>query len=299
MIAELDALARFGNETAPPTAEARARARLVLEKAISGEQASRDRHLRRPVLLRLAAVGAAAVVAAVVIVPLVRDGGGQGIALPGRLRTAILTAYDAEAANILHVHQSLTASNGTNDVSDEWARLVDAGQQVQSRMRFSDAAGVPIQDFQITYTLPEAGGTFTPVGDVVDVDYPSHTWFHQPDGPMPAPPWTIPDVVAVGSLRNSLVHGKWSDLGTTTLDGQAAIELIQHNPPAGKSLTVWVDPNTYRPIQENLVYATTDDGHSADRTVTSTLAYLPATPANLAQLNVTVPTGFTQTPPPR
>jgi len=301
MIDELDALARFGNETALPTAEARAGARLVLDKAISAEQASQYRRFGRPVLLRLTAVGAAAaaVAAAVVIGLLVGDGGGHGIALPGRLRTAILTAYDAEAANILHVHQSLTAPNGTNDVSDEWDRLVGTGEQVQSRMRFSDAAGVPIQDFQITYTLPGTGKGFTPVGDVVDIDYPNHTWFHQPDGPMPAPPWTIPDVIAVGSLRNSLAHGNWSDLGTTTLDGQAAIELVQHNPPAGKSLMVWVDPNTYRPFQEELIYTTTDAGHSVDGTVTSTLEYLPSTPANLALLNVTIPTGFTQTPPPR
>jgi len=301
MIDELDALARLGDETTPPTAEARAAARLALEKAISAEQAGRYRQFPRPAVLRGAAVGAAAaaLVAAAVIAPLVRDGGGRGTGLPGGLRTAILTAYDAEAANILHVHQSLTAPNGTNDVSDQWARLVEAGQQVQSRMRFSDAAGVPIQDVQITYTLPQAAKRFTPVGDVVDIDYPSHTWFHQPHGPIPPPPVEIPDVIAVGSLRNALAHGKWSDLGTTTLDGQPAIELVQHNPPAGKSLAVWVDPNTYRPIQETLTYTTTDQGHSVDRTVTSTLEYLPPTPANLVQLNVTIPAGFTQTPPPR
>jgi hypothetical protein len=301
MIDELAALARLGDETAPPTAEARAGARLALEKAISEEQVGRDRQFRRPAPLRLAAAGAAAaaVVAAVLIAPLVRDGGGGGTALPVGLRTAILTAYDAESANILHVHQTLTASNGTSDASDQWARLGDAGRQVQSRMRFSDAAGAPIQDVQITYTLPPDAKRFTAVGDVVDVDYPSRTWFHETDGSIPAPPVLVPDAIVLGSLRNALAHGKWSDLGTTTLDGQAAIELVQHNPPAGKVFTVWVDPNTYRPIQEALTYTTGDHGHSVDGIVNSILEYLPPTPANLAQLNVTIPTGFTQTPSPR
>jgi len=301
MIDELDAVARLGEQTAPPTAEARAGARLALDRAISAEQAGRNGQLRRPAVRRLAAVGAVAVavVAAVVIVPLVRGGGGGGTGLPGGLRAAILTAYDAGTADILHVHQTLVAPNGTNDVSDQWARLVDAGQGVQSRMRFSGAGGAAIQDVQITYNLPPGPTRFTAVGDVVDVDYPSHTWFHQPDGPIPAPPWDIPDVIAVGSLGNFLAHGKWSDLGTTTLDGRAAIELVQHNPPAGKSLSVWIDPNTYRPIEEALTYASTDQGHSVDRTVTSTVEYLPPTPANVAQLHVTIPTGFSQTPPPR
>ena len=301
MIDELDAVARLGDGTLPPTAEARARARLTLQTAIAAEDGGRYRRSRRPGLLRLAAVGAAAaaVVAAVMIGPLGHDTGGGGTGLPGGLRTAILTAYDAEAANILHVHQTLTASNGTDELSDEWARLVASGTQVQSRMRFSDAGGAPIQDAQISFSLPKEAKRFTAVGDVVAVDYPSRTWWHQPNGSIPAPPWTIPDVIAVGSLRNALAHGKWSDLGTTTLDGQPAIELLQHDPPAGNALTVWVDPNSFRPIQEALVYTTTDRGHRVDRTVTSTLEYLPPTPANLAQLNVTIPAGFTQTPPPR
>jgi len=301
MIDELSAVVRLGDEAAPPTAAARAGARLALDHAISEERAGRALQPRRRAVPRVAAVSAvaAAIAAVVVIGPLVRHGDGGGSALPGGLRTAILTAYDAEAADILHVRQTLPAPSGPDSVSDEWARLTDAGRQIQLRMRFSDAVGAPIQDAQITYAVPPAGTRVSAVGDVVGVDYPSHAWYQQAGGLLPAPPVHIPDVIAVGSLRNALTHGRWSDLGTTTLDGRAAIELVQHDPPAGKLLTVWVDPTTYRAVREALTYTITVQGHRVDGTVYSTLEYLPPNPANLALLNVTIPAGFTQKSPPR
>src|SRR5262249_26865079 len=158
--------ARFRDGTAPPTAGARDVARLAVERAISAERAGRSGRSRRPAVRRLAAVGvaAAAVVAAAVIAPLVWDRGSQGPALPGGLRNAILTAYDAAATDVLHVHQVLTAPDGTTYVEDEWASLSQGGQQVHTRARFSDGRGTPIRDVQVTFALPAGTKRSTPVG---------------------------------------------------------------------------------------------------------------------------------------
>jgi len=300
MIDELDAVARFGSETAPPTPEARAGARRALGNAISAERAGRPGRSSRAALVRVAAIGgAAAVVLGAIITFVVKDRGGAGGTLPGGLRSAILTAYNDASSGILRVHQTLTAPNGTNYVEDQWSALSAGGHQAHTRIRFSDAAGAPIRDVQITYTVPPDNKRFSPLGDVVDVEYPSRTWFHATNGPMTPPPWDIPDAIAVGSLGNALTHGRWSDLGATTVDGQAAIELVQHNPPGGRDLTVWVDPASYRPFREAFTYTRTDHGHRVDGTVTSALEYLRPTPTNLAQLKVTVPPGFRETAPPR
>ena len=301
MIDELEALDRFRNDTAPPTVDARARARLALEKVISAELAGRQRRPRRPAMLRLAAVGlsAAAVTAALAIAHVLPGTGGPRGSLPGELRRAILTAYDAEAGSILYVHQTLTASSGADYISDLWSslRATGAGQQVTTRMRLENPSGAPVQDFQITYTLPPTAVRFTPAGNVTDVDYLTKTWYNQVNGPAPVSAVGTPNFIAIGSLRTRIANGQWSDLGTTTLNGQPAIELSQVNPPGAQSLIVWVDPNTYLPFQETLTYSTVDGGQTVNGSVTSTLGYLPSTPANLAQLNVTIPAGFTQTAP--
>jgi hypothetical protein len=310
MIDELEALGRFRHDTAPPAPDARARARRALCEAIAAEGSTRHGRARRPARRRLAVAGAVAAVAVagalVSVTHPLGSGGGSGAGLPSGLRNAILTAYDSGAVDILHVHQTLTASNGDDFVRDSWASLSPppGGQQVHTRMRVTDAGGAPLQDFQLTYTLPAKLGSgstrtaYTPVGDVIDVEYRTRTWSHQTDGPVPQPPTDTPDVVTVGSLRNSLARGRWSDLGPSTLDGRQVIELSQHNPPSGKSLIVWIDPHTYLPIRELFTYSFGHGTSRVDGTVTSTPEYLPPTTANLAQLQVTIPAGFTQTPAP-
>jgi hypothetical protein len=302
MIDELEALDRFRNDTEPSSGDARERALLTLQEVISAEQAGRRRHFRRPTVVSLAAVGIAAVVIAITLAVAHPFGGtpGPGETLPGSLRKAILAAYEAETGDILYVHQTITQPNGDDYISDDWSSLTttQAGQQVATRIRLEEANGTPVQDLEITYILPATTGRSTPVGDVTVVDYLNQTWYHQPDGPLPPPPLHIPNYIVVGSLSNSIAKLQWSDLGTTTLNGQPAIELSEVNPPGAQSFIVWVDPSTYLPIQEQLTYGTEGGGQTVEGRVTSTLGYLPPTAANSADLNVTIPAGFTQTSAP-
>jgi hypothetical protein len=298
MIDELEALDRFRNDTAPPSEDAKDRALLALAEVISAEQAGRHRYPRRPKVLSVAVIGIAAAVIAITLAIAHPFSGpsGPGNALPGSLRKAILAAYDAQAGNILYVHQTFSEPSGDDYVSDRWSTLTatQAGQQVTTRVRLQQASGAPVQDFQFTYTLPSTTGRISPVGAVTDVDYLTQTWYHQSNGQMPLPPMDAPNYIVVGSLSNSIANLQWSDLGTTTLNGQPAIELSQVNPPDAQSFIVWVDPSTYLPIQEMLTYHTDDGNQAAEGSVTSTLGYLPPSSANLAELNVTVPAGFTQ-----
>jgi hypothetical protein len=293
MMDELDTVARFNDQVPEPSGNARAAARSRLDTAFAAERShSRPagaHRVRHPaVTWRLAAgVAAVAIVAALVIS---QRFGGQQSGLPSGLRRAILTAYEGKSDSILHVHQIRNSPSGPGDVTEMWSALASgpSGQVVRTRQLTSSADGAPLQDFAITQTLPGGRGPgVAPAVDVTIVDYSTHTWSHNTDGSAPIPPGATPDAIAIGSLQRRLEEGKWSELGPTTLSGEQTIEVEQHNPPGGRTLDVWVDAQTYLPVQEVFTYA----GGS----VTSSVGYLPATPANEGALNVTVPSEFTET----
>ena len=304
MIDELEALDRFRSDMSAPTPACRERVRRALSEAVAAESSPGHQKAHRPRRLRLAVSGVA--LASLVALLLARPGGGGSrdrAGLPGSLRTAILTAYDSRAASIFEIHQTITASNGHDFVFDVWKSpgLPQGGQQVHTRMRLGDANDSPIQDFEITYSSPAhlgSGGSFSPVGDVVDVDYATRSWSHQSEAPLPPPGLDTPDVVEVASLKDTLAKGNWTVIGPASLNGEQVIKLSDNNPPSGKSLVVWVDTQSYLPVQEVFTYTTGDGAGRVDGIVTSTLEYQPATAANLANLQVSIPAGFTRTAAP-
>jgi hypothetical protein len=86
-----------------------------------------------------------------------------------------------------------------------------------------------------------------------------------------------------GFIRSQLACGAYTIVGHQVIDGIDAIKLAGSTPGW---ITLWVDPATYLPIQVT------------DGAVQSEFQWLPASAANLAQLNVVVPAGFQQVQPP-
>jgi hypothetical protein len=128
------------------------------------------------------------------------------------------------------------------------------------------------------------------------VIYPNSTWWtatvptHNPGGQVgcvqggvvflrPGPGGGFP-----GFIRSQLACGAYTVAGHQLIDG---VDTIKLTGSTAASITLWIDPATYRPVQ-----MTEGALHEA-------FQWLPATPANLAQLHVSVPAGFRQVQPPR
>ena len=134
-------------------------------------------------------------------------------------------------------------------------------------------------------------------GRSIGVSYVNRTWWQQSlpaeSAPGSSPPINcgpriqIPDGVGwAGYIRHQLSCGEYSVAGRQRVDGVNAIKIVSKQ----GGVTLWVKPDTYLPVRLIL-----DQGpvNSQDD-----FRWLPPTPANLAQLTVTVPAGFSQVPPP-
>jgi len=96
-------------------------------------------------------------------------------------------------------------------------------------------------------------------------------------------------------IRTALSCGQYVVAGTQRVGGVRALEL---KPVTKGTLTTvfWVDPATYLPVRD----VTTISPPTTVRvtTITDDFRWLRPTPANLADLDVRIPPGFTQVPPP-
>jgi hypothetical protein len=97
-----------------------------------------------------------------------------------------------------------------------------------------------------------------------------------------------------GQIRTALSCGQYVVAGTRRVDGVRALELK----PAEKgtiTTVFWVDPATYLPVRD--VTTTSPPTTARVTTITDDFRWLRPTPANLADLDVRIPAGFTQVPP--
>ncbi len=151
-------------------------------------------------------------------------------------------------------------------------------------------AGRPV--FELGAKFP-AGTT----GSSIGVSWVNHTWWQQslaaqpaPSSPAPincGPPIQIPDGTGWAAyIRYQLACGAFSVACRQPVNGMDTIKIVSKQ----GMITLWVNPHSYLPVR--LILAS---GALHSRT---DFRWLPPTPANLAELNVTVPAGFTQVPPP-
>lgn len=228
------------------------------------------------------------------------SGSHQKVSSPAALRRAILAAFDSSAADILYVQQTFSASNGQTQTDDMWFSPVQptAGQLVRFRSFLTDSDGTPTQDVKHIFTMPAEPAPyhgnprlFQTTGEIIDVDYSTHSWSDQKDtsivSALPGEPAVQPAIGSDLSLQQQVAAGDWSEVGTGTVDGQTAIELSSNVVESGE---LWVSADTYLPLRE--VFTT------AMSTTTDEYSYLAPTAANLAQLQPPIPAGFTQTTAP-
>jgi hypothetical protein len=217
------------------------------------------------------------------------------------LRAHVVSALDASASDILAIHRISSISDGGALNEDVWLSpsLPSPGQPVRRRSLILDASGSPVQDFEVTFTMPAdspviagagvdidvTGGaalTFRATGSTSDVDYPSRSWSEQNDRSVLV---ALPGDLA--TLRTEIQSGGWTAGSVATVDGRPAIELTWHDTVAsGRAHKLWIDAGTHLPIKE--VYQGGVLG-----SVESDYRFLPSSTANLAQLAPSAPDGFT------
>jgi hypothetical protein len=269
------------------------------------------RNRRRRVTTRAAAAaGTAAVLAAAAVA------GTTGASRPSGIHT---TAYIVK-----HVGSALSGAVAANDIMDlraadgsaeTWISSGPAGPESRTKM-----AWPPGQVYFDT-------GTNLKTDTVTGVNYRTKTWnrFTSPGPSQPYPPPTScrqvgqPDDTATfvmrltlatlaASIREALACGQWSSDGTQHVGGVDAIKLVsvstvhlsdptQHTHAPGETLrfttTAWVDSASYLPLrwmQTILVNGKKVPGPPPEYNI----QWLPPTSANLAQLTVPIPAGFTQ-----
>jgi hypothetical protein len=136
----------------------------------------------------------------------------------------------------------------------------------------------------------------TPAHGTTAVIYGNDTWWTAPPlggagGTGPAPGCVQGHEITLGGgagngwpafIRSQLACGAYTVAGRQVVDGVNTIKITG----ASGQFTFWVNPATYLPVQMTMGQRQTD------------FHWLPATPANLAQLKVTVPDGFRHVPAP-
>jgi hypothetical protein len=152
-----------------------------------------------------------------------------------------------------------------------------------------------------------AAGVRTITGD--GVDYADRTWWHAvireqigASGPAPLscsqvflPPAVGSPVDWAAQIREARACGTYRVVGHQQVDGVNAIKLVSvmaESGPVPLSQTIWVDPTTYLPVRVATTSLT-----SPSYSVVGDFRWLQPTTVNLAELQVTVPAGFTKVAP--
>jgi hypothetical protein len=262
-----------------------------VEQIVSRSRVIRARR-RIPGAVAVVAVAAAASTA-VALSP-------SGPAKPAPVAATHTTAYvvshltralDAMPGSTIFVTQRIPARG---PIMDTWT---DQGHR--SRLETFTRAGHPVSDGGISFSSSPTGMTWQ-----TSVDYKNKTWWrsagpYENGTPELRKVWTCSnvgtdDVIGnphemAAQLRTALSCGDLKVVGSGTLDGVSAVELSGHFRNGDAALTYWVNATTYLPFRFTA---------KASGTFQMNLRWLPPTAANLAQLNVPVPAGFTQVPPP-
>jgi hypothetical protein len=271
------------------------------------------RHRRRRGIAAVAGTAGTVAAAGAVIAAVAVPGSGPAGTV-GHAETAAYVINHAESALASTGSQPLienarvTGASGFGvSIGPDWIALVkgETGGSVLSewlypgKQKFAtySASGQPVSVIGWDSTGQQMTTT--------SVSYPARTWWHRtvPSGePTPDPSGGCAEakfaVIAMGPdlaswLRAGLHCGQFTLAGTEEVDGVRALKL---KPVTAGGIrpgvtTYWVDPSSYLPVRSEFTLPATGP-------VRFDYRWLQPTDTNLASLDVTIPAGFTEVPPP-
>jgi len=295
-------MARFtADETAPPRG-------LAVRAA---------RHRRRQLIAKAAGtVGTFATAAGVITAVAMSGPGPVPPATPPAQTAAYVVSHTLAATSSENfVESTRVTTSGSLRVDVMWggiglvqsygdqqqgsSQLAEWSYRQQSKLVSYGANGQPVGAFGWATTARHTTTT--------SVDYPNKTWSGRttpPAQPLSASsscmaakgegedPLGLSDGDAAATLRTALRCGQFTLAGTTLVDGVEALEL-KPVPSATDfdGVTIWVNPSSYLPVRS--VASIRQYG-----TVRVDYRWLQPTRASLANLDITIPAGFTKVPAP-
>jgi hypothetical protein len=262
---------------------------------------------RRRILTRAtAAAGTAVVLAGVAIAATTAAAPHEGGTIASaRLVSDIRSALDAAAAgdDIMQVRIQ-------NRLAEAW--YYQNAREILTRSEIFSASGQP--GFDQGYAATSTSVTYT------SVSYAAKTWSTstvqagklRPPG-QPGLRGTCLAAICLdlmqdpgtltSDIREALSHGQLTRDGTEDINGVNAIKLVAvvTKPQASGQFafvgrtTLWVNPATYLPVRINTnLTVTLGHGQTTHIVGTRDVSWLPPTSANLADLRVPIPAGFTR-----
>lgn len=250
---------------------------------------------RRRAIMVVAVAGAGTAVAA-----LIATNGATSAAKPRTAHAAVAPrrADRHDVAYVVHGLQQALSAN--TDVLHELVHAPDSQTGAPTIEETWSRGGT---DTEHTITLNAEGrptaGTLLTIRphqttsisiDYATQSYTERTYPFGSDAPGPAPAPATPTGQAA-TLRAQVSAGQVALVGSGAVNDQQALELRDTRNQGGV-IELWVDPTTYLPIQEIDI----PTGAAADsvQSIRTEYQWLPATPANLAELTPggAIPPGF-------
>lgn len=278
-------------------------------------RAARHRRRRR---IATAAATAGTVAAAAAVIAAVAVAGPAGSATQDAQTAAYVisrteSALAATSSQNLVENERITTSGGIRMVvTDGWATFVQGPGQSSTSTHLTGWAyrhDAKFASYTDSGQLTGVSGLQTSGQRVTDmaVSYQDKTWWAF-TAPVQTPPkmqtclaarfagmqnFLGPTDDLTAALRTALRCGQYELVGTQRVAGVAALELtpVPSN-EAYAHVTFWVDPSSYLPLR-----SVSTLGHQPGA-VSIDYRWLKPTTANVAELHVSIPPGFSQVPVP-
>jgi hypothetical protein len=259
-------------EMPPPSADLQARQRdTLLQSIASSEKAQTCPHWHtrhRGWFVAIAGAAAAAVIVVILVPP--PSSSPRPSARTHVVLTAVTRALAATGNDIEEVQSTVP---GTPLATTSWVDLSTGACRTDTSLNGQPSLTISVEH-----------------GEAVVVDYGLQEWWTRTTGGVSCEPLTPQ------AIEHDVSTGDYTVAGRSIVGGQPSLKLVSTSTTTGlhqvtKLTTLWVNATTYLPIQS------TSAGHLTERTM---FTWRPATAANTAILNVTVPTSFHQVvaPPP-
>jgi len=251
---------------------------------------------RRPLAIAVAAVAAAAVL---IVTGTLIGLGGSGTGSSTGLRPGQVVS----SADLLAKMSSSVAQVSGDVIKTSVALSGGYNMTIWRLGNIRPARTVRGQDGHTCYDIGETATQITVV------DYLTRTWWVQPVprgqvespvfsgcrltgfAPLPTPLPAGGSLAWMGAwMRQSITQGYYRVDGRTVIDGQQALILTAVT-ASDVSAREWVSASTYLPLRASLSVP------SQHISQISSISYLPPTTANLAQLTIAIPAGFTHRQP--